>query len=268
MEEMQLVSVIMGAYNCSDSVGSSIESIMNQTYPNWELIICDDCSTDNTVEVIRSYQEKCDKIVLLQNAVNQKLPFTLNRCLQYAKGKYIARMDADDISLERRFEHQVIFLNQHPEYAVVAGGVIPFDEKSEKKPRIPKPEPTRKTLYRGAPFLHPTVMVRAEAYRTLNGYTVSKRTIKGQDLDLWYRFYAHGYKGYNLQEPVLKYHESVEDYKKKRDLYAAWGMTKTKYLGFRMNHFPLYAYPYVLKPVVSALIPKAIIHKMHNKEEN
>ena len=128
-----LVSVIMGIYNTAKSLPDSIESILNQTYKNWELIMCDDCSTDNTFEVANFYAEKYSNIKVIKNEKNMRLAYSLNQCLKEAKGEYIARMDADDISMPFRFEKQVEFLNDNPEFMCVGSTIIPFDENGEKK---------------------------------------------------------------------------------------------------------------------------------------
>ena len=251
-----LVSVIMGIYNVAESLPTCIESILNQTYKNWELIMCDDCSTDNTYEIANSYAKKYSNIKVIKNGKNMRLAYSLNQCLSMAKGEYIARMDADDICLPQRFEKQVEFLNNNKEFMVVGSALIPFDENGEREVRKIKEYPVARDMKRGVTFFHPTIMMRKEAYDQLNGYYVSKRTRKGQDLDLWFRFYAEGFKGYNIQEPLLKYHESLEDYKKKRNLSYSWGMTKTALHGFRINKFPFYMYPWAFKDVVSALVPR------------
>ena len=260
-----LVSVIMGIYNTAKSLSNSIESILNQTYKNWELIMCDDCSMDNTFEVANSYAAKYSNIKVIKNEKNMRLAYSLNQCLKEAKGEYIARMDADDICMPFRFERQVEFLNDNPEFMCVGSTIIPFDEEGEKQERKIKEKPVARDMKRGVTFFHPTIMMRKQGYDALNGYLVSKRTRKGQDLDLWFRFYAKGYKGYNIQEPLLKYHESLEDYRKKRNLSYAWGMTKTAINGFRINRFPFYLYPWAFKDVVSALIPKRLRIKRNIK---
>ena len=97
------VSIIMGIYNCAETLPEAIESILNQTYLNWELIMCDDGSSDDTWKIAIRYAEKYpDKIKILKNESNKGLNYTLNRCLKKATGKYIARMDGDDISMPER----------------------------------------------------------------------------------------------------------------------------------------------------------------------
>ena len=108
------VSIIMGIYNCADTLPEAIDSIVNQTYVNWELIMCDDGSKDTTYQIAEKYQKMYpDKIVLIKNEKNQGLNYTLNHCLQYVTGDYIARMDGDDLSLPTRLEKEVTFFENN-----------------------------------------------------------------------------------------------------------------------------------------------------------
>ena len=260
------VSIIMGAYNTASTLPSSIDSVINQTYKDWELIICDDCSKDNTYDVAKSYADKYENIVVIRNEKNSRLAYSLNHCLQYAKGEYVARMDADDLCLPDRLEKQVKFLDEHPEYQVVGGGVLLFDGEKVKKTLLNPEVPEKEYLAKGVPFFHPTIMMRKSAYDALDGYLVSERTKRGQDYDMWFRFFANGFKGYNLQEPVLRYHDSIEDYGKKSSWEMTWSATKTMWIGFNMVRMPLRLYPWVLKPIISYLLPRKIVYMIHNKK--
>lgn len=263
INEKPLVSVIMALYNCEETLSSAIDSIISQTYDNWELIMCDDCSKDNSYNIAKAYADKYKNIKLLKNNINQKLAYSLNRCLKISNGKYIARMDTDDISIDERLEKQVCFLENNPEIDVVGAAIIPFDENGDRDVRYRKEYPTVLDLKRDVTFFHPTIMMKKTVYDKLNGYKVLNRTIKGQDLDLWFRFFASGFKGANIQEPLLKYHESVLDYKKKRNIVFSWGMTKTCLVGFWNNNFPLYYYPWAFKHIVGALVPREIMYLYH-----
>lgn len=117
---MPRVSIIMGVYNGFGRMDRSIQSIINQTYKDWEFIICDDGSTDDTYMKLQEYAALDNRIVVLKNAHNSGLAQSLNNCLSVAKGEYVARMDDDDYSHSERLEKEVYFLNQHPEYAIVA----------------------------------------------------------------------------------------------------------------------------------------------------
>ena len=106
----QKISVIMSVYNSEATLRESIDSILAQTYPDWEFIICNDASTDGTQAILEEYAEKDpERFILLKNEENKRLAFSLNRCLEKATGFYVARMDGDDISLPERFEKQVCF---------------------------------------------------------------------------------------------------------------------------------------------------------------
>jgi len=246
------VSVIMGIYNCSDTLTDSIQSIINQNYTDWELILCDDCSTDNTYEIAKGFSDKYENIKLLRNSRNMGLAFTLNKCLSVARGKYIARADGDDICLPDRFKIQVEFLNQNHDYQVVGSSAILYDETGDRAIRKAIETPDKYDLVYKVPFIHPTIMMRKEAYDELEGYTVSDRTRRGQDTDLWFRFFAHGFKGYNIQKPLLKYHESLDDYSK-RGFKVRWSGIKTRYIGYKRLGFPKRYYIFLLKPLIAAL---------------
>ena len=116
---MNNVSVIMGAFNEVATVGKAIESIINQTYSCWEFIIVDDCSTDGTFEIIMGYCKKDSRIKVYKNNRNIGLAESLNKAINYASGIYIARMDADDISLPNRFDEQVKRLDSDSKLMVV-----------------------------------------------------------------------------------------------------------------------------------------------------
>lgn len=255
---MGKVSIIMGIYNCQDTLGEAIDSILNQTYKDWELIMCDDCSTDKTYEVAKKYKDMHpDKIILLKNTTNLKLAATLNKCLDVAKGKYIARMDSDDICLNNRLEKQVEFLRTNSDFQVVGSSAKIYDGEKVTGIRQCKTIPDKYDVLINAPFIHPSIMMYRAVYNKLKGYTVSKRTLRGQDIDLWIRFFNAGYKGYNLNEPLIIYHESKKDLKKRR-FSVSLGCAKTIFYGCRLMKAPLKMYIYSLKPLVSYFIPHRI----------
>ena len=123
------VSIIMGIYNCEQTLEESIKSIINQTYDNWELIMCDDCSIDNTYKIAQKYKDIYpNKIKLLKNDKNMTLGPTLNKCIEYVTGKYIARQDGDDLSERYRLEKQVDFLEKNKDISIVGTNMVSFDE--------------------------------------------------------------------------------------------------------------------------------------------
>ena len=267
---MPLVSIIMGVYNAEDTIDRCIESIRNQTYTNWEFIICDDCSTDNTLERLLKLSKEEDRIHILRNRSNQRLAASLNHCLSKASGKYVARMDADDYSLKDRILKQVQFMESHNAIDVVGTAAYIFDGKDKTDIRLCPEYPETKDLVMSTPYIHPSIMMRKNVYDELHGYTVSRRTVRGQDLDLWYRFYEKGFRGYNMQEPLLVYHETIDDYKK-RSVESGLLATKTNIIGLRRIKSPLYTYVFALRPLVSSLLPPIIMkayHKQKSKRNN
>lgn len=257
------VSIIMGIYNCAATLPAAVESILEQTYDNWELIMCDDGSDDNSYEVAQNIAKRFpEKIILLKNEYNMRLAATLNRCLKYARGEYVARMDADDISMADRLETQIKFLENNPEYACVGSNMIIFDEKGEHGERV-MPEKTKKaTLLKTTIFSHPTIMMKRSVYQKLGGYTVSKSTMRAEDLDLWFRFVHAGYKGYNIQRPLYKYRESEKDLKK-RSLRVAFQTSKVFLNGYKLLGFSKIQYVYAFRPIIVALLPDRLICKYH-----
>lgn len=257
-----LVSIIMGAYNSEKTIKKCIESIISQTYKNWEFIICDDCSTDNTFRIMKEYAGKDKRIIIIQNNKNLRLAGTLNKCLTIAKGKYIARMDADDESLPKRIEKQVEFLEKNNEFDVVGCNRIIFDDHGDKGIRKSIENPDKNILIKDTPFAHPTIMMKKEAYNKLNGYVVDKSTIRAEDLDLWFRFYEQDLRGYNIQEALYKYRESKKDYSK-RTIYAGFQTAKVYLKGYKRINIPIMKRIFCLKPIISSLIPKSILEKYH-----
>ena len=229
----------MGIYNCGDTLSAAIDSILAQTYTDWELIMCDDASTDNTYEVAKTYQEKYpDKIILIQNEKNSYLAYSLNHCLKYATGYYVARMDGDDISTPDRFEKEINYLKSHPDIQLVGSAMQWFDDVNGPNRILYKPEHTDKwTLHKEIPFHHATIMTYKQVYDSLGGYTVSERTRRCEDYDLWFRFYAKGYNGDNLQEVLYLVRED-ENAVKRRSAKVYWNGYKTARIGYKMLGYP------------------------------
>ncbi len=243
------ISVIMAVYNCADTVHQSIDSILAQTYTNWQFIICDDCSTDNTLQVINEYKDKYpDKFVIIQNEKNSRLAFSLNHCLEYAQGEFCARMDGDDYVSPDRFEKQVNFLREHPDIHLVGTFMRAFGGKTEGRIISYKEFPEKTDLRFGPCFAHASIMTYTHVYRETGGYTVSARTMRTQDYDLWFRFYAKGFRGANLQEALYFYREDANAYLRRKPKLYLWA-TVTRFKGFRLLRFPLKYYWRVLIPL-------------------
>lgn len=200
MDKKPRVSVIMGIYNCAPYLQEALDSLYNQTFQNFEIILCEDGSKDNTYEIAKRNADAHPNIKLLRNERNMGLNITLNNCLAVAEGEYIARMDGDDVSLPTRFEKEVDFLDSHSEYAIVSCPMIYFDENGEFARGKAGGEQTKDVLNYGVPFCHAPCMVRKEAYDAVGGYAVDDRLLRYEDYNLWMKMFAAGFRGYNISE--------------------------------------------------------------------
>lgn len=203
------VSVIMGTYNGEATVACAIASIQRQTETDWEFIICDDGSTDRTWVILQALAQDDPRIKPIRNQPNAGIEVSLNRCLHAAQAPLIAVMDDDDIAQPHRLQVERDFLIEHPDVAVVGSCVNLFDVPGHDGGRRWVPtKPTASQVFRGKNFVHPSTMMRKSALMAVGGYTVAPYVKRCEDFDLWCKLYAHGFRGYNLREPVLDYHES------------------------------------------------------------
>lgn len=253
----------MGVYNGSRFIRDSIESIINQTYKDWEFIIYDDCSSDNTIEIIKEYAELDSRIQVFRNDMNLGLAGTLNKCLEKCKGKYIARQDDDDISLPNRLETQIKFLEDNSEYSLVGSRAYLIDKNNNiwgnsKKPvEVPKPI----DLLNGPCFIHPSVMIKKDVLDELDGY--NECALRVEDYDLWFRFFAKKYKAYNIQNQLIQYRLDTHSYSKRKYKYRI-NEFKVKINGYKINNIP-YKYRFnALKPLIIGLIPTRMMSKFHS----
>ncbi len=193
----KLITVLIPVYNVEAYVEKAITSICNQTYRNLQIIIIDDCSTDNTVSVVEKLAKIDNRILLLKNNINSKIVKTLNFGLKYAKGDYIARMDGDDTCTPERLEKQLKFLLENPEYSLVGSHVNTIDENDVLIGKLEMPtdqSSISKNLKYSSPVLH-IWLAKSEVYKKLEGY----REIPGaEDYDFLLRMYTENFKFTNL----------------------------------------------------------------------
>lgn len=259
------ISVIMGIYNCSKTLQEALDSLYSQTYQDFEIILCDDGSVDDTYSLAFENTKKRDNIVLLKNDKNLGLNATLNKCLSVAKGKYIARMDGDDVSLPERFEKELQFLENNPAYAIVSTPMMRFDENGVfKVDNADAHEPLIKDFAKGTPFCHAPCMVRAEAYRSVEGYSVSDRLLRVEDYHLWIKMYAKGYKGFVLSEPLYMMRDD-RNAVLRRNFRNRKNEAYVRYLACKTFNLPMVSYIYVLRPIVVGLLPKSLYNRLHKK---
>lgn len=263
------VSVIMGIYNCAPYLQEALDSLYAQTFQDFEIILCEDGSSDNTYEVALENQKTHPNIVLLKNEHNMGLNKTLNNCLAVAKGEYIARMDGDDVCDPTRFEKEVRFLDEHPEYAIVSCPMIYFDENGEFGRGKGGNEPTKYDFIGHSPICHAPCMVRKTAYLAVNGYTESKYVIRHEDYDLWTKMYAKGYKAYNLDECLYSMRDDQDATKRRK---MTWQEIRNTIYSIiytcSVLKLPFRAYLFCFKPVVMLITPRFVYNYIHRKRLN
>lgn len=250
------VSVIMAVYNSDFSkLKRAVNSILNQTYSDIEFVICDNASTNGTFEFLKNIEDH--RIVLMKNNENMGQTYSLNRCLNIARGEYIARMDDDDISENDRIEKQVTFLDEHPEYGIVGCNSWLIDNNGIWGESIMPEYPCKKDLLFTVTHLHPSIMVRKSELLKINGYRDLKRTRLCQDYDLYMRLYASGVRAYNIQDKLFYYNQTSQTFLK-RTFKERFNEVICRYEGFRLLGLYPVGFLYLLKPLVAFFIPNNI----------
>jgi glycosyltransferase involved in cell wall biosynthesis len=202
-----LVSVILPVYNGGPYLEEAIQCILTQTYKNVELIIINDGSTDNSVQIIDKFSN--DARIRVFNQTNQGLAATLNRGIGLSKGAYIARQDQDDISDPARLEKQVSFMETHPDYGMVGtwASIMVNNTLTTRSHKHPS-EPGILTLdlLFDNPFVHSSMMIRKTAFDEVGGYSTDKSRQPPEDYELWSRI-VRKYKVANIPEILVVYRE-------------------------------------------------------------
>ena len=265
---MPKVSVIMGVYNVETTIEAAINSILEQTYQDFELILCDDGSTDKTFDVASQYEKKyTDKIVLLKNEKNMGLNYTLNKCLVEAKGVYIARMDGDDVCDSERFAEEIAVLENEPDIAIVSTDMQHFDE-SGTWGRISHPTyPQNIDFLRGTPFCHAPCMVRKEAYDAVGGYSVDDKLLRVEDYHLWMKMYMAGYRGKNLNKALYSMRDDRNAYSRRKFKYRI-NETYVHLCAVKKLKLPKWGYLCACKPILVGLLPEFLYNFLHRVRLN
>lgn len=200
-DDKPIVTVLMAVRNGAAFLHEAVESILGQTLSDFEFLIVDDASTDDTNAIIRSYRDR--RIRLIENTGAMGLAASLNRGLEMARGSYIARMDGDDISLKYRLEKQVQFLEENHDVCVCGSWAQLIDEANHSLGirRKPSGDEINAGYWLTSPIIHPSAMIRREQ---LGGVRYDETLNCAQDYDLWFRI-ARRCKVDNISEPLLQY---------------------------------------------------------------
>jgi len=215
------VSVVMTVYNAQDYLPEAIESILNQTFTDYEFIIVDDCSTDNSLQIASEYQKKDARIQVHHHQQNMGIAGARNTGLKLARGKYIVWMDADDVSLPARIEKELAFLESHPQVGVVSSSASLIDSKGNLLSVVHMPQSHFMIAWSfcfADPLINPAVMVKRALYSEVGEYrnlAENKGEYFPEDFDLWIRMITKT-QFYNLSEPFLKLRKHEQNITKTR----------------------------------------------------
>lgn len=262
--EKMKVSIILPTYNAEKTIDRCIQSIIDQTETNWELICCDDCSTDRTFKKLYDWSENDPRIHVYKNKVNSGAAFTRNECIKYSNGEYIMQIDDDDYCKPDRLKKQLDFLENNLNYDFVGSQMYFFDEYGIWKTTSYKEIPKEKDFLFGSAFANPSIMFRKSALNRVNGYRVARETRRGQDYDLFMRLYANQSYGYNIQEPLTYYYRGKNSYPKCKYRYRI-DEGIIRYKNFKNLGLLPMGILYVIKPLIIGIIPISIVERIKLK---
>ncbi|MHA1469581.1 MAG: glycosyltransferase [Candidatus Asgardarchaeia archaeon] len=207
------VSIIMTVYNCEEFIEEALDSIFSQTFKDFELIVYDDASTDNTFEILKAYSKGgiLNRFIAIKELGEKKnigCGAGRNEAIRYAQGKYLAIHDADDISFPERLEKEVAFLEDHQDVFCVSSWAIKIDENGEELEIMDYPPPTHKEIRAEFlkvknPIIDPASMFRRRAFEKIGGYSAEWRLVP--DFYLWGKAISYGYKFDNILQPLVYY---------------------------------------------------------------
>jgi len=260
------ISVLMCVYNGDVFLAAALESILSQTFTDFELIIVDDASTDKTSQILAEYAQNDSRVKLLKNTKNLGLTKSLNIGLKAAQGKYIARMDADDIAKPERFMTQYWFMEEHPTLAAIGSFVDVIDEfgktLGEKKLAVSYEDIKSNMLFNNQ-FIHSTLFFRIDILKENGGYNEDFK--KSQDYDLMLRLCSK-YPVANLTEKLVLFRlhgnslSWINTDQQKYALYARW-------LAIRQYGFPFVLGLYhIVVRLLWFLVPKKLKMRYHKKK--
>lgn len=269
-KSIPVISVLMSVYNCEDSLDESIECLLSQTEKRWNCIICDDGSTDHSFLVMKKWQKLYpEKFILIQNRKNKGLSYSLNRCIENAKGEFVARMDGDDRCSPDRFEKELSFLLNHPEMDIVSTDMQCFDSNGVWGLKAYPTKPTAKDLVHGTPFCHAGCMVRTSAIINVDGYSEEKKYSRVEDYELWVRMYALEFRGQNIHEPLYQMRDDRNAASRRKWKYRI-NEARVRMDAVKRLNLPRWKMIFAFRPLILGLLPgkmSAFLHRIKLKWE-
>ena len=256
----------MPVYNAEKFLQQAIDSILQQSFTEFEFLICDDCSCDSSNEILRQAAMADSRIKLLHNDKNSGVTYTLNKLLREAASPFIARMDADDIAISNRLQLQYDFMQKNPEIAVAGGDLEIINESGENigKRCYPRTyQDIKSSIICRSPLAHPSVIMRKDVIDKLNGYLEQRGC---EDYYLWLRIVEKGFKIANLPETLLRYRLSANQIKQrdmKKSLFSTINLQR-RYI-FKQGFFSFKALCFLIAEHGLLLLPNKWILKLFTR---
>ncbi len=253
-----LVSVIIACHNAEDYIDECLESLVNQTYNNIEIIICDDASTDDSYAILELWSKKDKRVKIIRNSQNLFAAISRNKCFEAAAGDYYMIQDIDDISNHNRIETLLsVFEKEEIDFVSSAARCFNNEMSSLGKIISHKTFPNKWDFLWGISFMHPATMFKRECITDVRGYRVSSETRRCQDYDLFMRLYAKGYKGKNIGEVLYYYRQNDDTLKRGGNLLSAKCEYKVRKYGYKLLSIPfLLSFIFSMKPWIGYLCYK------------
>lgn len=254
MNNEDLISVIIACHNGEPYIDDCLDSIVSQTYPRLEIIICDDCSTDGSLVKLREWEKKDCRIKVIANSEVLYAAASRNKCFEVATGKYFMIQDIDDYSEPNRVECLVNAIEKET-IDFVSSPVSTFDDDINTPTGIIKYKeyPTKYDFLWRISFNHPATMFSANCIKAVGGYRVSPETRRGQDFDLFMRLYASGFKGKNIQEVLYRYRVDADNYKR-RSFAGRLGEIEIRKRGYKALGIYYIGWLFAYKPIVAYFV--------------
>lgn len=251
-----LVSVIIACYNASSYIDQCISSLMKQTYQQFEIIVCDDASTDDSMDKLKKWSASEKRVRLLHNVTNKGTGYTRNRCLEIAQGDFHMLQDIDDYSSPERMETLLDALVMEEGISFVSSQMYAFEKDGSRvniafRGKI-KEYPTKWNFLWTLPFCHATTMFRHEVLASIKGYLTTTQVNRQEDYEMMMRAYAKGFRGKNIDRVLYFYRYDISNISRIQNQHLI-NYVKIRYRGFKAMGLLPWGLPFVLKPYLAHL---------------
>lgn len=248
------ISIIMAEYNTHPShLRRAIKSILTQTFSDFEFIIIDDGTKNDLKSIVGEFNDK--RIRVVKNPRNMGLVYSLNSGIRHARGKYIARMDTDDIALPLRLEKQYLFITEHPQFDVVGTKAIEFSGRQKFGILGRGGEKSRRSISYGDSLVHPSVLVKKDTLLSVGCYD---NYYRAEDLALWCKMLLNNHRLYVIDEALLHYRVDPSDYSKRVLKYRRGEILARLHYYPKLGASP-FAYLLIVKSIIAGILPIRLV---------